>query len=112
MGWHTPALLQAHLTGGSLSPGSAQPSGHTFSRPETPVPTAKQYMPESCPGHTSLNYRGMANTEQFRFITHAHAAAISTGEATGTTTPSNPAAGPSRPELPDMADTEQLILTT
>ena len=75
MGWHTPALLQAHLPGSSPSPGSAQASGHTFSRPETPVPTAKQYMPESCPGRTSLNYRSMANTEQFRFITCSHAAA-------------------------------------
>ena len=90
MGWHTPALLQAHLPGSSPSPGSTQASGHTFSRPETPGPTAKQYMSESCPGRTGLNYRGMANTEQFRFITHAHAAAIITGEATGITTPHQP----------------------
>ena len=90
MGWHTSALLQALLPGSSPSPGSAQAGGHTFSRPEMPEPTAKQYMPESCPGHTGLNYRSMANTEQFRFITHAHAAAIITGEATGITTPHQP----------------------
>ena len=90
MGWHTSALLQALLPGSSPSPGSAQAGGHTFSRPEMAEPTAKQYMPESCPGHTGLNYRSMADTEQFRFITHAHAAPIITGEATGTTTPHQP----------------------